>query len=210
MGILAYFYDIYKELDKKILFYNQSSSICQRKKLSSVEFGIWFDTGAVKLIKNGIDLDDAEQCFLFGNYNEVSIWVEIKCSGLEACLRFQYYKNGAQESLYYGPYIANNKCSHPSKCNNLQHYGTLFNWFCTNKPALIRYSDYHYDQNNKNLLPQTNMVRLVVGNQTELFHTHCWLFAEYMDWMISSVLGMSGQFSPDDVANWMYDGWSLI
>ena len=210
MSILSFFSDIKKELNKKISFYNQSSSTLQAKKTSLVEFGICFDNGAVNIIKNGTNFDDAERDFLFSNYNEVSIWIEIICPGIEASLRFQYYRNGDIESLYYGPYIASNKCSKPAKCNNLQRYSHLFEWFCTNKPALIRYSTSYYDKTQKNLIPRFNMVKLDIGNQKVLFHTHCWLFAEYMDWMMSSIKGLGGHYTSDDVANWMYFGWTLI
>ena len=210
LSVLSYFAGIKKELDKKISFYNQSSSTLPTKKPSSVDYGICFDNGAVKLIRDGKDFDDSERNFLFANYKEVSIWVEIVYSGIEATLRFQYYRNEDKELLYYGPYIFSNKCSNPAKCNNLQRYSRLFKWFCTNKPALIRYSDFHYDKTQKNLIPRFNMVKLVIGNQKALFHTHCWLFAEYMDWMMSSIKGLGGQYTSDDVANWMYFGWTLI
>ena len=209
LSILSYFYDIKKELEKKIYFYNQSSSICQNKKPSSVEFGVCFNNGTVKLINTGKDLNDTEQAYLAGNYSEVSVWVDIIYDKNKPCLRFQYYKNGNGESLYYGPYIESNKSNNPVKYNNLAQYGRLFNWFCTNKPALILYSAFHYG-NNKKLVPKYNTIKINVGNQSVLFHTKCWLFAEHMGWMMSSVKGQGGQFAPDDVANWMYFGWTLI
>ena len=210
MSFLSFFLDTKTELDKKIKFYNWSSANSQMKKPSSVEFGICFDNGSVSWITSRTAFDDSERDFLYSNYKEVSTWVEIICPAVEASLRFQYYKNGSEESLYYGPYIALNKSYYPVKCCNLQQYDLLLSWFCYNKPALIRYSAFHYNQNNKSMLPQSNIVRLAEGDQKVLFHTKCWLFAENMDWMMGSVKGISGQFTPDDVANWMLYGWTLI
>lgn len=100
----------------------------------------------------------------------------------------------------------------PSNFSTEEKPKKLFEFYCTNKPAKIIYSETNWkDGHSLSQAFNNNVAFVVQGNDKDHnFNTQKWLFAEYLDWILPSLKGICLRFSPDNVANWILNQLSII